>query len=60
MFLVPQLEPLQNVLKLLQLLQKLFLLLLELFVASVGAVSAKQLPLELFTTSTRAAVGIFD
>ena len=64
LFLVPQLVPLQNVLELLQLLQKLFLqklflLLLELFVASTGVVSIKQLLLELFAASVGVAIGIF-
>ena len=59
LFLVPQLVPLQNVLELLQLLQKLFLLLLELFVASTGVVSIKQLLLELFAASAGFAIGIF-
>ena len=38
---------------------KLFLLLLELFATSVGAISAKQLLLELYTASARAAVSVF-
>ena len=46
-------------LELFQLLQKLFLLLLELFAASVGVVSAKQLLLGLFVASAGAVVGIF-